>query len=419
MAHEPFLINPPKRLRKRKSNPSNPWFGESSGHRIASLMRWGSRKRGRIPLKFRDKRRKIVYSRMRRRSNPIGETLVTIGANPMRRNPWFGHSAGHRRAALIRWGKRKRVTHRRRSSSRRRVVHRATRRSLDKRTRAYRSYRASQQREAAAYLGMFTGKRRKYKYVRGRGYVRFRKNPFMIGGSHMARRRHRRNTWFGQPRRHRRAALKGWRRGHKIGSRRVKHYRRNPEVAGAYHANPRRRKGRRYDNVRRRHRRNPAYGDVMKSFTGKGGLTDVASWGPLALTGSVSAITTTIAPGMLGLVNPWAQLGTKLVVAFGGGAVVEKAVGRQHGQVWMLVGVSLVAFQLLKQYVLMPYAPQFAVSLGAYQDYYGPSEEMVSQQVGAFPHELSAYPQEMSAYPGVGAEEEEVGAYPYDGRYGY
>ena len=66
MAQENFLINPPKRLVRRK-----------------------------------------------RKRNPIGEMLITVGANPSRRNPmrknpenpWFGDSNGHRIAALMRWGK--------------------------------------------------------------------------------------------------------------------------------------------------------------------------------------------------------------------------------------------------------------------------------------------------------------------------
>ena len=64
MAQENFLINPPRRMKTRKRNP-------------------------------------------------IGETLITIGANPSRRNPmrknpenpWFGDPNGHRIAALMRWGK--------------------------------------------------------------------------------------------------------------------------------------------------------------------------------------------------------------------------------------------------------------------------------------------------------------------------
>lgn len=77
----------------------------------------------------------------------------------------------------------------------------------------------------------------------------------------------------------------------------------------------------------------------------------------------------------------------------------------------------MVGYQLLKQFVLVPYFPQFAVGLGDhdYNDYY---LRDVSQEVGAFPQDVSAFPGEMNDYPGVGASQE-MGSYPYDGRYGY
>jgi hypothetical protein len=382
MAQENFLINPPKRLGRRK-----------------------------------------------RKRNPIGETLVTIGANPMRKNPenpWYGDSSGHRIAALMRWGKVRRgkvSRHRKRTGGRvvakrkavRRVVRKRVslaaprRRRLDMRTRAYRAERMRQQREAASYMGMISGplksRKRKFKFVSGAGWKRIR-NPF--GGVIMARRRKRvtrkRNSWFGQPRRHKRAAKKGWRRGHllKRGSvrRRVK---RNPANAIGY-----RRRSR-----RRSYRRNPALGATIGQFTS--GVMNVRDWAPLAVTGGLSAITGAVVPQMIGVVNPWAKLGVQTAVAIGGGLVVEKVIDKRHGQAWMVVGVAMVGYQLLKQFVLMPYFPQFAIGLGGYQDYY-PNSDMiegdeVSQQVGAFPGQLGAF---VSGYPGVG-EDESVGAYPYDG----
>ena len=69
----------------------------------------------------------------RRKRNPIGEMLVTIGANPMARrrksnpeNPWYGDSAGHRIAALMRWGKirKGKVSRHRKHAKVKRVVHR-------------------------------------------------------------------------------------------------------------------------------------------------------------------------------------------------------------------------------------------------------------------------------------------------------
>jgi hypothetical protein len=146
------------------------------------------------------------------------------------------------------------------------------------------------------------------------------------------------------------------------------------------------------------------------------GIMNVGSWGPLAITGGLSAVTGALAPGMLGLVNPFARLGAQVVVAVGGSMLVDKFVGSKHGDAWLVVGVSMVGYQLIKQFVLVPYLPQFAVGLGA--DYYNDYSfrDGISQEVGAFPGEVSAFPGEMSAYPGVGEydyQDEEVGAYPY------
>lgn len=365
----------------------------------------------------------------RRRKNPIGEMLVTIGANPkrgrlMRRrksnpeNPWYGDSAGHRIAALMRWGKIKRgkiTRHRKRrvKSVARRVVHHRSKRVVHrKRKRSSVHYQTKRKRLAALYQRRMHGytefghmlahPRSKKHYVPGKGLVTMR--------------RRKRNTWFGQPRRHRKAAKKGWRRGHKIGRKTVRHgnprrrHRKNPEVGAVLH-NRARHRSRHYN--RARHRRNPmglSFGKLTSSFT------NVRSWAPLAVTGGLSAITGAVVPTMIGIQNPWAKLGAQLVVAIGGGLVVEKFVDARHGQAWMVVGVSMVGYQLLKQFVLIPYAPAFAVGLGDdYMNYYTADDSNeVSQTIGAYPQEVGAFPSAMSGYPGVGADDM-VGAYPYDG----
>lgn len=355
--------------------------------------------------------------RLKRKRNPIGETLVTIGANPMESNPWYGDSRGHRIAALMRWGKipRGRIRRRRkRGGVVRRVVRRVHRKVVRrKRGRwAPKHIRMRKKMEqqafwATKYGHMLSHPRSKRVYTR-KGFITM-----------ATRRRRKRNTWFGQPRRHRKAARKGWRRGHMLlGSggrskrrRRVRHFN-APSVLG----NPRRR---RRSSVRsrrrsyRRHRRNPALTAEFGKFTSS--LMNVREWAPLAVTGGLSAITGAVAPSMLGVDNPWARLGVQTAVAIGGGIVVERFVGHRHGQAWMIVGVAMVGYQLLKQFVFMPYFPQFAVGLGEYQSYYPVSAyenaDNVSQQVGAFPGGMSAFPG-VSDYPGVGSE---VGAYPYDG----
>lgn len=281
MAQEPFLINPPKFLRRGRKKVS------------AKLKHW---------------------SFVSRRKNPVGETLVTIGANPMGCSPCLERRVG--------------------------------------------------MRNPLSYVGVLRGGKYgqhghyHFRYKKsGKGRKKAKKNPV--------------NAWFGQIRRHRKSALRGW-----VG--------------------------------RRRHRRNPAvdFGKVTS------GIMDVRGWAPLAVTGGLSAITGAMLPGMVGIANPWAKLGVQTVVAIGGGVLVDNFVDKRHGQAWMVVGVSMVGYQLLKQFVLMPYFPQLAVGLGEYNDYY---LRDVSQEVGAFPQEVSAFPGEVSAYPGVGTVQEEVGAYPYDG----
>lgn len=378
MAKEPFLINPPKRLRRKVSKV-----------------------RGR-----------------RRRRNPVGETLTVIGANPMTSNPWYGDSAGHRIAALMRWGKIKRgkVSRHRKHGRvvRRKVIHRKTARRVVRRKRgrwAPKHIRIRRKIEQQAfwtskYGHMLAHPRSKKVYTR-KGFVTMAKR----------RRTRKRNTWFGQPRRHRRAAKKGWRRGHLLsgGGRRRRRVRHNAPTALT---NPRRK--RHYKSRARRHhvrgrRRNPAIMAEFGKFTSS--VMNVRDWAPLAITGGFSAVTGAVVPSMLGVFNPWAKLGVQTAVAIGGGIVVERFVGQKHGQAWMIVGVAMVGYQLLKQFVFQPYFPQFAVGLGSgYQDYYPVSAydnaDNVSQQVGAFPNQMSAFPQ-MSGYPGVGSED--VGAYPYDG----
>lgn len=387
MATESFLINPPKRLRRKV--------------------------------------------RSRRRINPIGETLVTIGANPMRRmkrnpdNPWYGDPGGHRIAALMRWGKipRGRITRRFRKRGRPRVIHRvkhrkvkymAKRRSVDRRTIGYKQSRKKQYSQLKGFLALTSpGPSRRFRYVSGEGWATARRRK------NMAKRRRKSNTWFKQPRRHRKAAKKGWRRGHLVPFTHSRRSRRrtirhnfftNPMVGVANPRHRRRRHTVKHRRINRSRRRNPAMMAEFGKFTS--GIMNVREWGPLAVTGGLSAITGAIAPGMLGVSNPWMKLGVQTAVAIGGGIVVERVVDKRHGQAWMIVGVAMVGYQLLKEFVFMPYFPQFAVGLGGYNDYYPDSsyanQNEVSQQVGAFP---SA----MGGYPGVGAFENEVGAYPYDG----
>lgn len=368
----------------------------------------------------------------KRKHNPIGELLVTVGANPSRRNPmrknpenpWYGDPNGHRIAALMRWGKlpkgkvkryRKRgrpsvsslipVRRKSRHVVKKRVVRKHRKSGFGSRMGLMRMHteRASgrvRSRVRFPHLGFASGRP---------GGKEFSHNPF-VGRLSMRKRKRsvrKRNSWYGQPRRHRKAAKKGWRRGHVGVKRRKRSARRSNPVVGTTMSNPIRHRRRRSAR-----RRNPAIGGILKQFTG--GVMDIRGWAPLAVTGAFSAITGATVPTMLGVVNPWAKLGVQTAIAIGGGIAVEKFVDKRHGQAWMVVGVAMVGYQLLKQFVLVPYLPQFAVGLGDYPSYYPNSgyeeADEVSQQVGAFPNQVGAF---VNDYPGVGSDN--VGAYPYDG----
>lgn len=378
----------------------------------------------------------------RRKRNPIGETLITIGANPMRKNPenpWYGDSNGHRIAALMRWGKLpkgrvKRYRKRGRPSVSGFAIVKKRRKSVaKKRTRIVRrrgfiggvgrarvrtglssgvTMRGARRRSALPHsvFGMYTGGREfSHNPFSGRLSMRKRKRS-------VRRRVRKSNSWFGQPRRHRKAAKKGWRRGHllKRGKSRRRVRRANPVVGAMSNPIKSRRRHRRSSYRRSYRRRNPMFGGTVGQFTS--GMMNVREWGPLAVTGGLSAAVGAVVPGMIGVMNPWAKLGVQTAVAIGGGLLVEKVVDKRHGQAWMVVGVAMVGYQLLKQFVIAPYFPQFAIGLGDYQDYYPNSAyenaDEVSQQVGAFPNQMGAF---VNDYPGVGGAGEDLGAYPYDG----
>jgi len=144
------------------------------------------------------------------------------------------------------------------------------------------------------------------------------------------------------------------------------------------------------------------------------GAMDVRGWGPLAVTGGLSAVSAGIVPqyvaSMAGLSNPWLLLGLRVGVAFGGGMLVGKYVNAEHGKVWTIVGTSLVAYDLLKQYVMPLILP--AVGLSGVGFEYDGYTEASDSQVNAFPNQVNAYPDEggIQAFP--------LGSYPYDGQYG-
>lgn len=151
-------------------------------------------------------------------------------------------------------------------------------------------------------------------------------------------------------------------------------------------------------------RRNPVAASLR-------GAMDVKGWAPLAVTGGLSAVSAGIVPSYIsklsGITNPWLVLGLRIGVAFGGGMLVTKYVSSEHGKVWTVVGTSLVAYDLLKQFVLPAILP---AGLAGFE--YSGYEEGEDSQVNAFPNQVNAYPDDggMQAFP--------LGSYPYDGSYG-
>lgn len=154
------------------------------------------------------------------------------------------------------------------------------------------------------------------------------------------------------------------------------------------------------------HRRNPA-----EAAVGLKGAMDIGKWAPLAVTGALSAVATASVPPMLGITSEWMGYGAKLAVAFGGSMLVANFVDKQHAGVWAVVGTSLVAYDILKKYVLASFFPQLALAGTGAFEYQGYAEQGNSQ-INAFPNQVSTYPDHggVQAFP--------LGSYPYDGQYG-
>lgn len=163
----------------------------------------------------------------------------------------------------------------------------------------------------------------------------------------------------------------------------------------------------------RQYRRNQIAGAMR-------GAMQFQKWVPLALTGGFSGIATGLVPGMIGIVNPWARLGTQIATIFVGAGLVQQMMRGNHGQAWIIGGTSLLALDLLRTWL-----PRFGVALplGAYEDYgpdtdatgllYGyPEQGGRADGVGAFTDQnlqgLGAYPEEIESDPLAG-----VGAFPY------
>lgn len=149
--------------------------------------------------------------------------------------------------------------------------------------------------------------------------------------------------------------------------------------------------------------------------TGLKGALDIKGWAPLALVGGASAIVGGVAAPMIPFVStlgPWGQVGAKVAVAFLGSMAVAKFSNQEYAKAWVIGGLSVVAADILRQYIL-PMVPGMAVAGLGYQ--YPDYTEAGDSQINAFPNAVSTYPDHggVQAFP-LG----EVGSYPYDGQYG-
>lgn len=287
------------------------------------------------------------------KSNPFGEELLIIGGNPKNRrrssmlsNAWYGHRAEHASAARKGWRKRR------------------------------------TKRAASA------GPRRRRRAVRAAAAapVRRRRRRTQLALPFAAPRRRRRST----RRRRRSYAMSPRRRATRTRARRRISSILPFGMGSMYRANPVRRRRR----SSRRLRSNPVIG--------RGGLIGrFTSALPLAITGGASIIATNIAPGIAARyvgTSDLAKYGVQAATAVVGGMGVSKFVGREHGTIWTVAGLAVIAADILSKHVVSRIMPSLGV--GAYDTGY---------EMGAFPFE---------AVSGIGAFPEETMSGLSDGPYG-
>ena len=317
--YEPFLINPPKRLRRRVSkrrykrndyqpgmemaDPSEMGIGIRAGHTTMKKrsVRRGGKKRHRAALKawrtrrahqegsMAKARRKTV--KRRRKASPAQLRALARGRAKRLKN-LRGRKTRKRTV--------KRVARRKtRKVAKRRVTRVRTRKTTTRRRR-----RSSGRRHVIpVYLrkGVARTGPRKHKYGIKRNFRvnPFRRNPFgeelMVIGSNPVRRRRRKRK---------------------------------------YSANPKRKRGyRAMARGRRRFSRNP--------------LSSVAHLMPMIAAGTAGALATKMVPRVIGVTNTWAVYGTQAVVIVGGGYLADKFMGRSISDGWIIGGATMILSSLV------------------------------------------------------------------------
>ena len=320
---EPFLINPPRKLKRRArrfklndwqpgmemADPSEMGIGIKPGHTgmkkrgrkrggkkksAAAKKAWKTRRlksKEKVMAKAR-KRRKTRVSGRKRRATPA-QLRALRKARAARKRKLSATKAPTRRRR------------RTRKTARRRRTWTATGYKyprIRKRVKSRRRRRTSLgKRRLLAVYGRREGKKlvfrtgpRKHKYGIKRN---FRVNPFgeeamIIGSNPMRRRRRRRKSYKTNPKR-RRAMARG----------------------------------------RRKYSMNP--------------LKSIKSLMPMIAAGTVGALATKALPRVIGVTNVWAVYGTQAVAVFGGGWVADKMMGRSISDGWIVGGASVILSNLL------------------------------------------------------------------------
>ena len=150
---------------------------------------------------------------------------------------------------------------------------------------------------------------------------------------------------------------------------------------------------------KRRSRRNPvlSLGGVQST---------VKKTIPIAITGGASIIASSIVPNLVRVTSPWMRRGVQAATAIAGGAVVSKAINKDHGLAWTISGAAVIMADLLQTYVIGRFMPGLmggSVSgFGALAE--GEYYENAEYGMGAFPlggmSGMGAYPEEsVSGYP--------------------
>lgn len=78
---------------------------------------------------------------------------------------------------------------------------------------------------------------------------------------------------------------------------------------------------------------------------------------PIAITGGVSILVTKLTPGLVGVTSTPASYGIKAATAIGGGLVVNKVLGKEHGFTWTVTGLAVIAADAIAEYILPKVLP--------------------------------------------------------------